>query len=360
VEPDVKESAADKVRALGFSQTPFDVAKPGRLCRGRERWIEPWQSDEKPDPIVRTIFSGAIFTDDSARDASRGLPFSGLELVDVLTALFPRKTFLAFMEDGHPADIPEGAEGVEAYEGYRAGGRSEFGLVRWRKRIAGVRELTALLGPDPLRYTDRVRGFVVITPSTDDDVVWRSLFEFVGMGSLDSPPAQYQPAALPNLLTMVKAVAVIHRDKHGPALGIYTQEPFGLDKVTALCAKKGSLPVKFAIPPMLARWDRALSETRAEWVENGDMSFPVRPASEPSSWQSRFHPGPAPLDTPTQDVTADLTADVTEDLTADVTEDLTADLTEDLTADVTIDDDLLVVSDLEVEVPKSQEVGAEE
>src|SRR5678816_733718 len=132
------------IHALGVSQTPFQPAEPGRLCRGRERWIEPWP-DGDGAPIARLVISGAEFSDDSARDARRGLPFSGVDLAGLITSLFPRKPMIAFMEDGHPADIPEDAEGIEAYPGYRAGGRSEEVMVRWHKRVSGTRDIRAVL-----------------------------------------------------------------------------------------------------------------------------------------------------------------------------------------------------------------------
>jgi hypothetical protein len=125
--------AETMIRALGYSQDPFDPYDPGRLCRGRERWIEPFEVDDdaRGEPLERLVITGAAFSDDSAADALRGLPHSGLDLVQLITTLFPRKPLLAFMEDGHPADIPGDAEAVEAYEGYRAGGRQELGIVRW-------------------------------------------------------------------------------------------------------------------------------------------------------------------------------------------------------------------------------------
>lgn len=47
------------VRAVGFSHNEFNPAKPGRLCRGRERWIEPWFVDDAPEAIHRLVVSGA-------------------------------------------------------------------------------------------------------------------------------------------------------------------------------------------------------------------------------------------------------------------------------------------------------------
>jgi len=47
------------------------------------------------------------------------------------------------------------------------------------------------------------------------------------------------------------------------------------------------LLVPFAIPPMLARWDRALSELRTEWMATREEEFPVPPAPESRSWENR-------------------------------------------------------------------------
>lgn len=281
------------IRALGYSQNTFNAAHPGRLCRGRERWIEPWDLDEEPDDIHRLVITGAVFSDDSASDALRGLHHSGIDLTTLLTTLFPRRDLLAFMEDGHPADIPENAEAVELYSGHRAGGRSEELMVRWFKEVNGVRELRDVLGPnvdvDPNSDSDRVRGFALRDGEGKiDDELSDRFFELVGMSTLDSPPARYQPAALPSILSVCKAVVLLHRDKHGSAIGIYSREPLKPEnKLDALCEKHGSLLVRFAIPPMLARWDRALAELRTEWMANRADPFPVPVSTAPSYWEPR-------------------------------------------------------------------------
>ena len=147
-------------KALGYSHKEFSVTKVGRLCRGCERWIEPSELETEPPAMQRLVVSGAVFSDDSARDALRGVQHSGVELAQIIASLFPRKTFLAFMEDGHPADIPEGAENIEAYSGYRAGGRVEEALVRWQLRVSGIREIRKALGDEV--NAERVRGFAVL------------------------------------------------------------------------------------------------------------------------------------------------------------------------------------------------------
>lgn len=273
------------IRALGYSHNDFDPSSPGRLCRGRERWIEPYEIDDT-DRVQRLVISGAAFTDDSAADAQRGVVHSGVDLAAVIQAIFPRRELVAFMEDGHPADIPEDAEGVELYTGHRNGGRSEELMVRWFKTVSGVREIRQLLGSPE---EPKVLGFAWLQPGVQvDDDVRQRFFQLVGLGCLDSPPARFQPAALPEVLEVCRAVALIHRDKHGPALGVYSTDPMSAeDRVVSLCHDSDSLPVRFAIPPMLARWDRALSEARAEWIETREDEFPVPVAPESSRWEPR-------------------------------------------------------------------------
>ncbi len=275
------------VKALGFSSTEFDPTRPGRLCRGRERWIEAWaklDEDDAVDAVQRLVVSGATFADDSARDALRGVVHSGVDLAQLVAALFPRKRLLAFMEDGHPADIPDDAEGIEAYEGYRAGGLTQIGLVRWHRVVSGVREIRTLIGDGT---EERVLGFAQLDDDTDVDSLADALFQLVGMSTLDSPPARFQPMALPTVLERVRAVAVLHRDKHGPALGVYSRAPLKIAaRLETLCDKTGTLLVPFAIPPMLARWDRALSELRVQWTASRADEFPVPACPDPDSWHS--------------------------------------------------------------------------
>lgn len=276
------------IHALGYSETAFEPTDPGRLCRGRERWIEPWpaEDEEEEEPsLYRLVLSGARFSDDSAADAMRGLTFSRVDMASLVAALFPRRTLLAFMEDGHPADIPERATLVEAYEGYRAGGLAEVGLVRWVALVSGIRELREVIG-DP--NDERVRGFLVLDGEPDLEELSELIFRLVGMSTLDSPPARFQPAALPELLEVARAVVLLHRDKHGPALGIYSREPIKIEgRLQTLADKADALLVPFAIPPMLARWDRALAELRSWWTANRTDEFPVPPAPEPHTWSRR-------------------------------------------------------------------------
>jgi len=267
------------IHALGYSHNDFDASRPGRLCRGRERWIEPWTFDEPPKGIQRLVISGACFTDDSAADALRGIQHSRVDRAALIEALFPGQLFLAFTEDGHPADIPDEAQGIEAYEGYRAGGQVSVGLVRWHCRVQGEACLGRLLGEEP--GEEKILGLVAIEENADDAALMESVFVLVGMSTLDSPPARFSPGGLIQVTDQARAVLVLHRDKHGPVFGVYSQDRVeAKDSLQSLCAEQGTLLVPFAIPPMLARWDRALSELRAIWSE--ETPFPVPQAPVPS------------------------------------------------------------------------------
>lgn len=274
------------IHALGYHQTKFDSSKPGRLCRRRERWIDPWPLDAKA-PMHRLLISGATFSDDSAHDALRGLGHSGIQVAQCIQALFPNTPMLAFTEDGHPADVPLGAQGVEMYVGNRSGGRFQDPLMRWHLRVQGLEALTQLLDANPQRHG--VRGLALLSGVVDPNQLLDPLFLLTGLSSLDSPPAYYQPAALPEVLALCPAVVLFHRDKNGLALGIYSREPTeAVAPLAALCEASSVVLVDFAIPPMLARWDRALYDMRTQWLATRNDEFPVPPAADPSmSWGSR-------------------------------------------------------------------------
>lgn len=261
------------VQALGFSLTAFDPGDPGRLCRGRERWVEGFPLDDPP-PLSRLVVSGASFSDDSARDARRGLPFSGISVGSVLDALAPSQPLVAFCEQGEPGCLPKGAMLVEIYEQPRYGGRRMDRCARWRVAVTGPEEVDALSSFQP-------DGFVPFS-GAPPPALEEALFLLTGHGDrLASPARRYQASALPDVLAQVPWVAVLHADKHAPALALYSAAPLPgtAAALERLAARHGRLAVPFSIPPMLARWDRALYEMRLAWPpDRGD--FPVPPSED--------------------------------------------------------------------------------
>ncbi len=267
------------VKALGFSRGQFDPTNPGRLCRGRERWIQAWEGEV--EPIWRLVVSGAEFSDDSARDARRGLTCAGVTVGMVMDRLFPGRSLLAFKEEGELTRVPAEVQDEDTFSAPRRGGAWSEVCQRWRFMIESADRVDELVAMDALD------GLVILRdgdqPDSDLD---EELYLLTGMGDGSSLPIRrFQPLVLAGLLDRVDAIVCLHQDKHGPALGIYTKGPMEADEtLRALADSVGVLAVPFAIPPMLARWDRALQELRVWWMERCDEEFPVPPAAEPTRW----------------------------------------------------------------------------
>ncbi len=283
----------EQIRALGYCTSKFNPTNPGRLCRGRECWISGWEVDE-PEMIYRLMISGAIFTDDSAQDARRGLTWSGVDMGVMVKALFPGYRLLVFKEDGELATVPDYVLSEDIFAAPRGGGRRFDPCQRWRAVIDDPAELRRLI------EGDFIDGALALPPPiTLTQKIEELIFLLTGHGdSSQHPLMRFQPLALPELLQYAKGVICVHQDKHGPAIGVYTQEPLGRDNViVALAESAGALAVPFSIPPMLARWDRALHEFRTHWMASRDEEFPVPPAANPSVWSasgSRSRPSTEP------------------------------------------------------------------
>ena len=295
------------VLALGYSNSPFDPADPGRLCRGRERWIDSFER-EHPELLHRLVVSGAQFSDDSARDAFRGMSFSGLSTGRVLRSLFPKYAVVACAEDAHPREVPADAQGVEHYELRRPGGPLARWAVRWSMPCTSADDMDDAIeaGADVLMLfkkrpkPDDEPSPVVHAPLADAHLdpphsgglpaaLRAKAFLLTGYRMGGVPERLFQAAALPDLLDDCAAVALVHRDKHENCVGVYTREPLAnVDApLQAAAADVGCLAVPFAIPPMLARWDRALWELRQDWDEATQGEYPVPPADDPSHGWSR-------------------------------------------------------------------------
>lgn len=273
------------VRALGYSSTSFNPLRPGRLCRGRERWVQSWESEALPE-LFRVVVSGAEFSDDSARDARRGLTCAGVNIGAMVRSFFPGRTLLGFKEEGYIGELPDFVEQVDedSFRAPRRGGAWFDPCQRWRAELHDPEQLSELIAGD------RMDGLLVfgegqsLTPEVEE-----SLFLLTSQASDSAYPVErFQPLALVELMAFCEAVVCVHLDKHGPAIGVYTAAPIDLDaEVQMAAADVGILPVPFAIPPMLARWDRALQELRHNWMSTHDDDFPVPPADEPTRWSRR-------------------------------------------------------------------------
>lgn len=266
-------------RGLGYSNTPFNPARPGRLCRGRETWSKSWDEEEAVE-LHRFVVSGAKFSDDSARDATRGLNVVGVDAGDLLVAMFPDSPLVAFKEDGALTSRPEFVEDYEEYWANHCGGRRMDPAVRWRAIVKETGEIGRLVADGA------VDGFLVGAKWPLGEEAEEALFLLTNFADdTKFPIERFQPMAIQAVLAHCDALVCVHQDKHGPALAIYTSSAQDLSSAVVSVAKAAEcLPVPFAIPPMLARWDRAIYELRLLWDADTDGDFPVEPALEASRW----------------------------------------------------------------------------
>lgn len=276
------------VRAFGFCNDSFDTGNPGRLCRGRERWIEGLP-DAPRVRLARTVCSGAVFSDDSARDARRGFAFAGVRAATLLEALFPGEPVLGFCETGDPLALPPHRLLEEDWTRPLEGGVRVVPAVRWIAAATGSEVDDWIAGEKDGVACPRADGFLIGVSRVDERVA-DAVFRLVGFGEPDNVPAwKYGPEGIAACLAVARAVVLLHLDKHGPTVAIYTKEPLESDGVLDLTARAvGAFPVPFAIPPMLARWDRALYELRMDWDADQDGDFPVPPADDAGGrWSAR-------------------------------------------------------------------------
>lgn len=277
------------IRAFGYCTDTFDTGAPGRLCRGRERWIEGLP-DDVPAGIFRTVVSGAMFSDDSARDAKRGFKFSGVSAGTLFAALFPKAKVYAFAHAGDPLALPKEMALEEDWRELVHGGVTERPAVRWISPVAGPLVDLMMEGEVEGLAVARAEGFVVVKGRGLPEGLADSLYHLSGFATPHVHPAElYAATAIPGVLNHALAVVLLHMDKHGPALSFYTREALDAsDVLFDVAVAAGSFAVPFAIPPMLARWDRALYEMRLDWDSETDGEFPVPPANDAGGrWSSR-------------------------------------------------------------------------
>jgi hypothetical protein len=276
------------VRAFGYCNDSIDLSAPSRLCRGRERWLEGFP-DQPSVHVSRLVFSGAIFSDDSARDARRGLLYSGVSGGALLHAIFPRQRFFAFCENGDPLALPPVMSSEEEWRRALSGGLRSVPAIRWIAPVAPEEVDRYVAGEWDGLAIPAAEGFVV-GPKDDGEALRAALYGLVGFSEPEERPAsKYNPSGIAKVLEVCRAVVLLHLDKHAPAMAIYTNEPLAADAHVEMVARTaGAFPVPFAIPPMLARWDRALYELRMEWDPARLGEFPVPPADDAGGrWSSR-------------------------------------------------------------------------
>ena len=120
-------------------------------------------------------------------------------------------------------------------------------------------------------------------PAPPNEDVLNALYLLTAFRTQGRPTRRFQPSGIPEILQHAQTVVLLHLDKHGPCAGIYSREPIGAkERLDGLdSGEQPVLIVPFAIPPMLARWDRALWELRQDWDGASLGEFPVPPSPEP-------------------------------------------------------------------------------
>ena len=263
------------VSCIGYSQTLFSTSKPDRLCRGREHWI--YQPDDVEDEMLfRTVISGTTIKDSQVRFLERGLRCSGKHLKDILAILFPQRNVIAWVEEGDANEISPHAGGVELYQINRPhaphnkwGARYELPVQpeTWERALACGADVFLI---DPmLRDEDEpqqeMRSYPPLVgeepePASLPESLRNALFLLVGHRNPQHPIARFQAIAIADVLKHCSAVVLIHQDKHDICLGVYTQDMEFEIPVASLIENLSVVVVPFSIPPMLARWDRALRD----------------------------------------------------------------------------------------------------
>lgn len=297
------DTSQPMIVALGYAEDHFDPRAPGHLCRGRERWIEydgMLSESDAVAPIYRVVISGAAFTDDSARDAKRGIPHSSLDLTTVLKAFLNEGPVMAYCEEGHPMCVPKSAVGQEPHTISRPGGPLRQWVCRWVMRCESTEQIreaieagadvllsgaTESKGPPPIQGTPSVpveADAPPAVPAPIGEALLNALYLLTAFRIKGRPTRHFQPSALPDVLARAQSVILLHMDKHGPCAGIYSRDPIGAkERIDGLLSdKQPVLVVPFAIPPMLARWDRALWELRQDWDSAAFGEFPVPPSPD--------------------------------------------------------------------------------
>lgn len=156
---------------------------------------------------------------------------------------------------------------------------------------AGLESETQRLKQLEYGWTEQTRLPSLVDLETGSSSSWLTgpltvaAHRLVGFHRLGPKRGNYVADAIWDVLDIESATAVIlfHQDKHGSSFGIYHQQtsaevsPFVL-AVEHACVEVFVIP--FAIPPIVARWDRAIKDLRATWDAQGLGDFPI-PVYEP-------------------------------------------------------------------------------
>ena len=283
------------ISCLGYSQTLFSTKRPERLCRGREFWI--YQPEEVEDvSIFRTVISGTRMNRRYITSLSRGLRCTGKEIYPLLSVLFPERQLIGFVEEGIASKVPSQACGVEHYQLSRPFESNQKWFARyeipvndeWEEKLldegmdiivipkSTASKKTQINNPIPALVDEEIKASIL------SEDIRKSLFLLAGHRNPQNSYALFQAVGIAETLKHCEVLILLHRDKHDVCLGIYTQEaPYIIPK-TAL-EELDFMLVPFSIPPMLARWERALQDLERNWKADTPFPFIFKEDSEDDS-----------------------------------------------------------------------------
>jgi len=146
-----------------------------------------------------------------------------------------------------------------------------------------------------------------------------SLFYLTGGRMGPDSFCRFQAKAISVVLEYCEALVLLHHDKHDYCIGIYTKEqPESVEMIQKIEESLACLAVPFSIPPMLARWDRAIWELRRRWDSEKNGPFPIPMSKRTRAVKNNDAPDHAEEGSAWQETSveqnkeADLTADVEE------------------------------------------------
>ena len=285
------------ISAIGYSKNTFTPFRPQKLGRGKESWLEEIYSETEmvltlmaeqqasaDQTLHRTIFSGAQLEEISAKNTDRALTASGVTAGELLFALYPDVELVVCGEEC--LSVPEGAVGVEAYRISETKGSFKAWRYRWSLLCTDANQMDHAISLggqvvliDPKRRADESANILASENPPDCEQAPPILSEAAKqalflMSNGRAHKAKYRASALPKMLNHASQVALFHNDRNGYALGIYSHQDPEIDTLLEAYASQHSiLLVPFVIPPMIARWDRALLELLRAWDK--EEPFPL-------------------------------------------------------------------------------------
>jgi hypothetical protein len=250
----------------------------GGLCRGREWWVEgPFLKGKQP--LSRMILSAGQFAnqDINHTESRLGLDFVEISIPELLAHILRDRRVIAIVEDG-PVAVQENVWGRETYTLSRMGLSAGAGFARWEQECSTVEDFASALQHGALAFVidpeERLETDVWEpgTPVDFEDLqrppllsedLRRDVHWLVGSKNYRNDDHRYVPQALWEVTEHCAGVLVLHADRDGECIAIYSKEPFEISEVlqslSSIEAGREFL-ITCTVPTMMLRWKRALFE----------------------------------------------------------------------------------------------------